>query len=327
MLAGFYNQFGSAKDVLEVDVIEDPKPSKGQVKVRLLSSGVNPSDYKMRLGSRPLVGPFQVPGSDGSGLIEEVGEGVSPSRIGQRVWVFNAAYHRQFGTSAQFTVVEDWMAQPLPDKLNNDQGACLGIPVMTAYRCLFSDGPIKGKVIYIVGGAGVVANYAIQLAKWGGAKEITSVSSSEKYQYAKEAGADEIINYRSQNVKDEILRITNSEGVDRIIEVDFGNNLSASADILKEGGVNVMYAYSNQPQIPLPIMSFMTKNITLKFTLVYSISSNERQEVLSGIQSWLDQTQPIFNIAKKFELKDIVQAHELVESGKKIGHVLLEIPN
>ena len=327
MLAGFYKQFGSAKDVLEVDVIEDPKPSKGQVKVRLLSSGVNPSDYKMRLGSRPLVGPFQVPGSDGSGLIEEVGEGVSPSRIGQRVWVFNAAYHRQFGTSAQFTVVEDWMAQPLPDKLNNDQGACLGIPVMTAYRCLFSDGPIKGKVIYIVGGAGVVSNYAIQLAKWGGAKVITSVSSSEKYQYAKEAGADEIINYRSQNVKDEILRITNSEGVDRIIEVDFGNNLSASADILKEGGVNVMYAYSNQPQIPLPIMSFMTKNITLKFTLVYSISSNERQEVLSGIQSWLDQTQPIFNIAKKFELKDIVQAHELVESGKKIGHVLLEIPN
>ena len=327
MLAGFYKQFGSAKDVLEVDVIEDPKPSKGQVKVRLLSSGVNPSDYKMRLGSRPLVGPFQVPGSDGSGLIEEVGEGVSPSRIGQRVWVFNAAYHRQFGTSAQFTVVEDWMAQPLPDKLNNGQGACLGIPVMTAYRCLFSDGPIKGKVIYIVGGAGVVANYAIQLAKWGGAKVITSVSSSEKYQYAKEAGADEIINYRSQNVKDEILRITNSEGVDRIIEVDFGNNLSASADILKEGGVNVMYAYSNQPQIPLPIMSFMTKNITLKFTLVYSISSNERQEVLSGIQSWLDQTQPIFNIAKKFELKDIVQAHELVESGKKIGHVLLEIPN
>ena len=186
---------------------------------------------------------------------------------------------------------------------------------------------MKGKVIYIVGGAGVVANYAIQLAKWGGAKVITSVSSSEKYQYAKEAGADEIINYRSQNVKDEILRITNSEGVDRIIEVDFGNNLSASADILKEGGVNVMYAYSNQPQIPLPIMSFMTKNITLKFTLVYSISSNERQEVLSGIQSWLDQTQPIFNIAKKFELKDIVQAHELVESGKKIGHVLLEIPN
>ena len=208
MLAGFYKQFGSAKDVLEVDVIEDPKPSKGQVKVRLLSSGVNPSDYKMRLGSRPLVGPFQVPGSDGSGLIEEVGEGVSPSRIGQRVWVFNAAYHRQFGTSAQFTVVEDWMAQPLPDKLNNDQGACLGIPVMTAYRCLFSDGPIKGKVIYIVGGAGVVANYAIQLAKWGGAKVITSVSSSEKYQYAKEAGADEIINYRSQNVKDEILRIS-----------------------------------------------------------------------------------------------------------------------
>jgi NADPH2:quinone reductase len=219
------------------------------------------------------------------------------------------------------------MAQPLPDNLNYHQGACLGIPVMTAYRCLFSDGPIKDKVIYIVGGAGVVANYAIQLAKWGGAKVITSVSSSEKHQYAKDAGADEIINYKSHNVRDEILRITNSEGVDRIIEVDFGNNLSTSAEILKGGGVSVMYAYTNQPQLPLPIMSFMAKNITLRFTLVYSISSDERKEVFSGIQSWLDQSRPIFNIAKKFELKDIVLAHELVESGNKIGHVILEIPN
>jgi NADPH2:quinone reductase len=327
MLAGLYFQFGDARDVLQVNTIEAPEPLKGQVKVKLLTSGVNPSDYKMRLGARPLTGPFQIPGSDGAGIIEGIGEGVSPERLGQRVWVFNAAYHRPFGTSAQYTVVENWMAQELPKQLNYSQGACLGIPVMTAYRCLFSDGPIKGKTIYIVGGAGVVAHYAIQLAKWGGAKVITSVSSQEKGAVAKQAGADEIIHYREQDVVTEILRMTNQEGVDRIIEVDFGANLAKTAQILRPGGVSVMYAISSQPELPLNIMSLMAKNITLRFTLVYSISDLERESVIQGIAQWLEQTQPIFNVAHQFELKDIVQAHELVESGKKIGHVLLTIPH
>ena len=327
MLAGLYFQFGDARDVLQVNTIEAPEPLKGQVKVKLLTSGVNPSDYKMRLGARPLTGPFQIPGSDGAGIIEGIGEGVSPERLGQRVWVFNAAYHRPFGTSAQYTVVENWMAQELPKQLNYSQGACLGIPVMTAYRCLFSDGPIEGKTIYIVGGAGVVAHYAIQLAKWGGAKVITSVSSQEKGEVAKQAGADEIIHYREQDVVTEILRMTNQEGVDRIIEVDFGKNLAKTAQILRPGGVSVMYAISSQPELPLNIMSLMAKNITLRFTLVYSISDLERESVIQGIAQWLEQTQPIFNIAHQFELKDIIQAHELVESGKKIGHVLLTIPH
>ena len=327
MLAAFYKEFGSAKDVLQVDTIPTPEPLKGQVRVKLFSSGVNPSDYKMRRGSRPLTGAFQIPGSDGAGIIDAVGDGVSASRIGQRVWVFNAAFHRPYGTSAQFTLVEDWMAQELSDDLTYAQGACLGIPVMTAYRCLFSDGPIKDKTVYIVGGGGVVAHYAIQLAKWGGAKVITSISSDEKAGYAKEAGADHIVNYRQQNVVEEILRITNQEGVDRIVEVDFGANLAISSQILKAGGISVMYAYIGQPELPIPIMSLMVKNITLKFTLVYSIQAEERFDVLAGIKRWLDEASVIFNIARQFELKDIVLAHELVESGNKVGHVVLTIPN
>ena len=327
MLTAFYTKFGSAKDVLQVDTIPTPEPLKGQVRVKLFSSGVNPSDYKMRRGSRPLTGAFQIPGSDGAGIIDAVGEGVSVDRIGQRVWVFNAAFHRPYGTSAQFTIVEDWMAQELSDDLTYAQGACLGIPVMTAYRCLFSDGPIKDKTVYIVGGGGVVANYAIQLAKWGGAKVITSISSDEKAGYAKKAGADHIVNYRQQNVVEEILRITNQLGVDRIVEVDFGANLATNSQILKAGGISVMYAYIGQPELPIPIMSLMVKNITLKFTLVYSIQVEERVEVLAGIKRWLAETSVIFNIARQFELKDIVLAHELVESGNKVGHVVLTIPN
>ena len=327
MLAGLYSKFGPAKDVLEITDIAIQEPAKGQVRVKLMTSGVNPSDYKMRLGSRPLTHAFQIPGSDGAGTVDAVGEGVTNFNIGQRVWVFNAAYHRPLGTSAQYTVVEDWMVQPLPDQLNDAQGACLGIPVMTAYQCLFADGPIKGQTIYVVGGAGVVANYAIQLAKWGGAKVITSVSSDDKAQVAKLAGAEEIIHYRTQDVVKEILQLTNNRGVDRVIEVDFGANLNTDAQILRPGGICVMYAVVKQPELPLPVMTLMVKNITYKFTMVYSISEIERHNVLTGISRWLKETTPIFNIAARFDLQNIVQAHELVESGEKIGHVILNIPH
>jgi len=327
MLAGLYSKFGPAKEVLNITENHLPEPLKGQIRVKLLTSGVNPSDYKMRLGSRPMTHPFQIPGSDGAGFIDAVGVGVSKYKIGERVWVFNAAYHRPFGTSAQYTIVDDWMVEPLPDQLSFEQGACLGIPVMTAYQCLFADGSLLGQTIYVVGGAGVVANYAIQLAKWGGAKVITSVSSEEKAQAALLAGADEVINYKTQDVVQEILRITQQQGVDRVIEVDFGKNLNTNPQILKSGGTCVMYAYTTQPELPLPMMGLMVKNITYKFTLVYSISEVERQKVLSGISKWLSETTPVFNIAARFDLHDIIKAHELVESGNKIGHVILNIPH
>jgi NADPH2:quinone reductase len=325
MLVGIYREFGTAKDVLKIEEMEKPEPRAGQVRVKLFASGVNPSDYKMRLGSRPFTGTFQIPNSDGAGIVDEVGDGVSPTLVGKRVWVFNAAFHRPMGTSAQYTVVEEWMTQALPDNLTYSEGACLGIPVMTAYRCLFSDGSIKGQTIYVVGGAGVVAHYAIQIAKWAGATVITSVSSEEKAKCAKEAGADFVINYRSQNVAEEIMKFTNNQGVDRVIEVDFGANLETNSKILKNNGICSMYAFAGQPQLPMPIMPLMVKNITYKFTLVYSISEKDRAEVLSGIANWLSSSKPIFNIAKEFELNQIVQAHELVESGNKIGHVILKI--
>jgi NADPH2:quinone reductase len=327
MLAGIYKEFGKAKDVLRVEEYPRPDPRLGEVRVQLFTSAVNPSDYKMRLGSRPFTGNFQIPGSDGAGVIDAVGEGVSPSRLGERVWVFNAAYHRPFGTSAQYTVVEEWMAQPLPKELNYSQGACLGIPVMTAYRCLFADGPIKNQTVYIVGGAGVVANYAIQLAKWGGATVITSVSSHAKAELARVAGADEIIDYKTENLVERILEITQQKGVDRVIEVDFGANIEINSKILKNNGICSMYAIAQQPQLPLPIMALMVKNITYKFNLVYSISEADRQKLLAGIECWLKESKPFFNIAKEFELEQIVQAHELVESGNKLGHVLLKIPH
>ena len=325
MNAALYYGFGEAKDVLKIEGIQIPEIGPGQVRVRLFASGVNPSDYKMRRGSRPLMGKWQIPGSDGAGIIDGVGDGVAASRIGERVWVLNAAYQRPYGTSAQYTIVENWMAQRLPDRITYAEGSCLGIPVMTAHRCLFGDGSIKGKTVLVAGGAGVVGHYATQLAKWGGASVISTISSPEKAKSAFLAGADFVINYRQEDVENRVKEITNGELVDRVIEVDFGANLELSSKILKSGGVSVMYAFTNQPKLPLPIMALMQKNITLKFTLVYTISNSERQNIFDDLQKWLEETQPIFQIAKEFNLEDVIKAHELVESGKKIGHVLLKI--
>jgi len=326
MQAAIYHQFGKAKDVIEVREVEKPEPQEGQIRVKLFCAGVNPSDIKMRSGtSRPLTGNWQIPSSDGAGIVDAIGPGVDRFKLGQRVWVFNAAFMRPQGTSSEFTVIESWMASSLPDHLSYAQGACLGIPVMTAHRCLFSDGPIDGKTVMISGGAGVVAHYAIQLAKWGGARVITTVSSDLKAQHAKAAGADCIINYRTENVVERVLSWTEQVGVDRVLEVDFGANLTTNAQILKPGGVNVMYAVVDQPALPLPVPMMMAKNIILRFTLIYTITPSERAQILSDIDSWLNTGKCQFAIAAKFPLKDVVQAHELIESGNKIGHVILEM--
>ena len=326
MKAAVYHQFGKASDVLKIESLPIPTAGKGQVLVRMHACGMNPSDTKLRSGtSRALTHDWQIPASDGAGIIAAVGEGVNALTVGQRVWVFNAAFLRPNGTAAQYCVVEEWMTVPLPDHLSFQEGACLGIPVMTAHRCLFSDGPIGGKTILVAGGAGVVANYAIQLAKWGGATVITTVSSEEKAHHAQLAGADDVINYRTEDVAQRVDEITNHAGVDRIIEVDFGANLNLNAQILKPGGTSVMYAVVASPSLPLPVPSLMAKNITLRFTLIYTITPQERQAILIDVGQWLAQSKPLFKIAHEFSLEDVIQSHLAIEEGKKIGHVVLKI--
>lgn len=326
MKAAVYRHFGRANDVLKVEDVAIPRVGPHQVMVRIHACGMNPSDTKLRSGtSRALTHEWQIPASDGAGIVSEIGEGVDGIHVGQRVWLFNAAFLRPNGTAAEYCLAEDWMVVPLLDHVSFQEGACLGIPVMTAHRCLFSDGDIQGKTILIAGGAGVVANYAIQLAKWRGAKVITTVSSDAKAQHAKNAGADVVINYRQEDVVKRVDEATNHQGVDRVIEVDFGANLHLNAQILKPGGISVMYAHVDQPPLPLPTPSLMVKNITLKFTLIYTITPEQRAEILSDIQEWLQQTKPLFAIAEEFSLEDVAKSHVAIEEGKKIGHIIVNI--
>jgi len=321
--AAWYEKNGAAAEVLKVGELPDPEPGPGEVRLRLHASAVNPSDVKARAGSRPIRWPRLIPDSDGAGMIDKVGAGVASHRIGDRVWTFNGQWERPFGTSAQLIALPAALAVPLPASLSWEQGACLGIPVMTAHRCLFADGPIAGRTVLVTGGAGVVAHYAIQLAKWAGAKVITTVSSDAKAAHARAAGADIVINYRSEQVVERIKAETG--GVDHVVDVDFGKNLPVTARILKPNGVIASYASMGDLEPKFPYRDLFALNPVIRPVLVYTMPDAAKAQAHADIARWLKETKPIFAIAERYPLSEVVKAHLAVERGAKIGHVILTI--
>lgn len=324
MLAAWYEKNGPAAEVLQVGELPDPVAGPGEVRVRLYASGVNPSDVKARAGNRKIAWERIVPDSDGAGVIDQVGEGVDPSRIGQRVWTYNAQWDRPYGTSAQYVALPEKLAIPLADKLTFAHGACLGIPVMTAHRCLFAEGPVKEKTVLVTGGAGVVAHYAIQLAKWAGARVVATVSSEAKAAHARTAGADLVINYRTQDVVQEIRSAYG--GVDRVVEVDFGRNLPITAQILNPDAAITSYASLGNLKPEFPYWDFFKLNVVIRPVFVYTMADEYKAAAHADIVRWLQQRDPLFAIAAHFPLDEVVAAHETVERGEKLGHILIDIP-
>jgi NADPH2:quinone reductase len=325
MLAGWYERNGPARDVLRVGEQPDPLPGKGEVRVRLRASGLNPSDVKARAGSRPVIPPRVIPNSDGAGTIDRVGAGVPRRRLGERVWVYNGQWQRSSGTSAQYIVLPSAQAVALPKKLSYQQGACLGIPVMTAHRCLFADGPIRNRNVLVTGGAGVVGHYAVQLARWAGARVIATVSSADKAAHAKQAGAHAVINYRTENTGERLRELTGGAGIDHVVDVEFGANLPAYVTALRPDAVVATYASMKVPEPRLPFYDLMRLNFTLRMVFVYTMPPAAKARALADIARWIAAGRPKFAIAARFPLREIVAAHELLESGDKVGHVILDI--
>lgn len=327
MYAVWYEELGAADQVLHFGEMEIPSPGPDEVRVRVRTSGVNPSDVKRRSGARnrPLAFPRIIPQSDGAGVIETVGTNVSPSRVGERVWLWNAQFGRAFGTAAEYVVLPSVQAVHLPDTVDLEAGACLGIPALTAHRCLFADGPIPGQTVLITGGAGAVGSAAIQLAKWAGATVITTVSSPEKEAVAREAGADHVLNYKREDVAAHIGEITQGKGVDRIIEVAFGQNVTLDATIIKSGEVIATYGSDAEGYPRLPFYELLLKDITIRFVLVYLLPDAARQQGIADVNAALEAgaLRPI--IAARFPLRETVQAHLAVESGNLIGNVIIDI--
>ena len=323
LLAAVYRRRGSAHEVLRVEELPDPHPGPGEVRVRVHASGVNPTDWKSRTGDAPLAVEYQIPNQDGAGVIDEVGEGVDASRIGERVWLFHAAWNRVNGTAAQYTVIPSEQAVLLPESVDFNQGAGLAIPYITAHGCLYLDGPITGRTILIAGGAGAVGHAAIELAKFDGAHVITTVSSPEKAEIARAAGADVVVNYRDVDVVDQIKAA--SGGVDRVIEVALGANLDLDLAVLRPAGSIITYATEPTGDPQLPVRRLMTDNVTLRFVLVYNFTNDQITAAVDGVSRALDAGALTPLPETHFSLEQIADAHAAVEAGIT-GKVIVDIP-
>jgi len=322
MKAAIYRRLGLASEVLEVVDIATPHPGTGEVRVRLAFSGVNPTDWKSRLlGPMPSWGE-QIPNHDGSGVIDEVGEGVDRSRIGERVWVFHAARARFGGTAANYTCLPGEQAVRLPDHISLELGAGLGIPYITAHGALFGDGPINGKTILVTGGAGAVGHAAIEIASFFGARVISTVSNKEKAELASQAGASTVLNYRDVDFHEQLVTAA-PEGVDRIIDVALGANLESSLLVLKPHGTIVGYA--SEPVDPvIPVRTLMVRNANISLILVYGFTPSQiasaKQDITIALNANAINPLPIH----LFQLNDIARAHEAVESGI-VGKVIVNV--
>src|SRR5262245_37009989 len=319
MKAAWYERNGKASEVLTIGEMPDPHPAKGEVRVKVACSGLNPTDVKRREGTRgqSIEFPRVIPNSDGAGVIDE---SENKQLLGKRVWVWNAQWGRAFGTCAEYIGLPDAQVAPLPEGTDFAGGACLGIPAMTAHQALFSDGDVKGKSILVTGGAGAVGHYAIQMAKWGGARVAATVSSEEKAKLAKAAGADLVINYKTEDVTKRILEFA-KEGVDRVVEVDFGGNLETNIKVVKLNGTIASYASMGNPEPKIPFYPMMRRGIAIDLVFVYMMKPEERKRALADIGAMRLK----HNIARHFKLDDLVAAHELQESNKVVGNIVVDL--
>ena len=326
MKAAWYENIGAAAEVLQVGEVIDPTPNAGEVLIEIKASGVNPSDVKTRAGARgELQFPQIIPHSDGSGVITAVGEGIDESRIGERVWIWNGAFGRAHGTCAEMIALPSEQAVSLPDETSYEAAACLGIPASTAYYGMLCDGSVENQTVLVTGGAGAVGYYGIQLAKWSGASVITTVSGDEKAAVANDAGADLIINYRDEDVVAAIEDFTNGEGVDRILEVEFGGNLSVSKEVIKPNGIIASYGSVAVMEPALPFYDLMFKGVKLNTYLIYIVSESDRNMIVNGLNAAMNDQALTHLVSESYALDDIVDAHLSMESNQVIGNIVVGI--
>jgi len=327
-------------EVLKNIELPEREPERGEVRVRVARSGVNPTDWKSREGNlrTPIPeGRFQVPHQDGAGIVDAVGEDVDPALLGQRVWLWLAAYQRLDGTAGEFATLPAGFVEPLPDSASFDLGASLGVPFMTAHRALtvheggpkrLAPGTLDGVTILVAGGAGAVGNAAIQLGRWAGATVITTVSGPEKAKLAEAAGAHHVLNYREQDIAAEVRRI-NPDGVSTVVEVSPAANAGLNEAVLANNGVIAIYANNGGDSFSVPVRPFMTANAHLHFLLLYTVPPAAQRDAAESINQALRED--AIHVGEQaglplhhFPLDDVAGAHTAVRDGA-VGKVLIDV--
>jgi NADPH:quinone reductase-like Zn-dependent oxidoreductase len=327
MRAAYYDRQGPADEVLCVAELPTPQPGPGEVRVRMHMSGLNPTDLKARTGfSAPMPFPRIIPHQDGAGVIDAVGDPEEAGRIGQRVWIYEAQYGRASGTAAAFVVVPAGHAVPLPGDVSFEVGASLGIPALTAHRCLFADGDINGRRVLVQGGAGVVGTAAVLLAKWAGAWVAATVMNAEQASIARAAGADLVLDRLNDDVAGAINTHTRRAGVDRIVEVNVQANLDLDLACLASGGVISAYAAAQATdELSLPLLRAMVHGCVLRFVYIYSVPQEAKIHAIRDITACLASGAYSPHVGLKVDLQKIAEAHQALEAGAVMGKVLIAI--
>jgi len=327
MRAAWFESCGPASESLKLGTQLKPDAGDEEVLVRIKSSGVNPSDVKKRAAgaATQLDEGFIIPHSDGAGIIEAVGAGVSTDRIGERVWVYQAQFGRRFGTAAEYLAINQSRAVTLPDMASFETGACLGIPVMTAHRCVFAEGTVEGKTLLVTGGAGRVGYYAIQWAAQAGARVFATAGNHADGKICEAAGAIAVVNHREADWAEQLLRLGGGEKIDRVIDVEFGANLPQVLKLINTSGVIVSYSSMQVPEPRLPFLQMMYLDLTLRLVLVYVMPEQAKQAAIADISVALQRESLQHRIAHRLKFDEIVRSHELVEAGGTGGCVIVNI--
>lgn len=325
MKAVWYERTGPAREVLEFGEVPTPAPGRGQVLIRIHASGVNPSDAGMRAGPAPMAYPRIIPNSDGAGVVEAVGPETPGDWVGRRVWFYNGQRNgRAFGSAAEYIELDADLVTPLPEGVSFAEGATLGIPCMTAHRSLFVAGPVQGRTVLVTGGAGAVGCYAVQLAKWAGARVVATASSKAKAARAREAGADLVVNYRTEDVPAAVRNFTGGAGADHVVDVDLGGNLPVTLACVKGNGSIAFYATRGEPRPLVPAGDLMRLNLNIHGVYLPVSPHAARQRAQADIRQWISTGRRLLPVAGRHALRDCAAAHEQVESGTKAGTVVVE---
>lgn len=328
MNAAWYERQGSARDVLFIGNMPDPEPGPGEVRIRVAASGINPGDMKKRQDAFGLgmSYPRVIPHSDGAGTVDRVGAGVSSARIEERVWCYGAQNDRPFGTAAEYVVVPSAQAVPLPGGVSFAQGACLGIPGITAHRAVHVAGPVAGRVLLVQGAAGGVGSCAVALARLAGARVLATVRSEGDEAVAARAGAHEVVRTDSLSMAEVVgrLRALAPDGVDHIVEVAFDANIAVDAELLRVGGSLAAYATSDASPV-IPFWPLVFKNVRIFFLGSDDFPAEAKAAAAASLNAALEARWPGFEIRRCFPLSAIVQAHEFLEGQRGSGRVVVMV--
>jgi len=326
--AAWYEKQGPAREVIVVGEMPDPRPESEEVRIRISASGVNPGDIKKRQDTFGSGMPFPrvIPHSDGAGTIDQVGEGIPESRVGERVWCFGAQSYRPFGTAAEYTVVPSGNAVPLSAKVSFEQGACLGIPGITAHRAVHIAGPVEGRTVLVQGGAGTVGLCAIGLARHAGAHVIATVRTERDELVAEQGGAHEVVRTDGISANEVVDRVRSlaPPGIDHIVEVAFHTNIATDEKVLAPGGSLATYA-TGDPEPSIPFWPLVFKNVRMFFLGSDDFPAKAKATAAAELNEALAGEWPGLEIAERFPLNSIAEAHEFVERRKGSGRVVLSV--